>query len=77
MAMGNGSMAVFSIEPGVLDYIDGDSTSFEKKPLEALAMQDQLMAYQHKGFWMPMDKLSDKVELDKYWQTGNAPWKIW
>lgn len=67
----------FVLEPGVLDYIDGDSTSFEKKPLEALAMQDQLMAYQHKGFWMPMDKLSDKVELDKYWQTGNAPWKIW
>jgi glucose-1-phosphate cytidylyltransferase len=67
----------FVLEPAVFDCIEGDSVSFEKKPLERLAAKNQLMAYQHKGFWMPMDKLSDKVELEKLWQTGNAPWRIW
>jgi glucose-1-phosphate cytidylyltransferase len=67
----------FVLEPEVFNYIDGDAVSFEKRPLELLTAQNQLMAYYHKGFWMPMDKLSDKMELEKYWQTGYAPWKIW
>ena len=67
----------FVLEPGVFDYLENDATVFEKKPLETLAGRQQLMAYHHKGFWMPMDKLSDKVELEKLWISGNAPWKVW
>jgi len=67
----------FVLEPKVFDFLENDTTIFEKKPLETLAQQQQLMAYHHNGFWMPMDKLSDKVELEKLWQTGNAPWKVW
>ena len=67
----------FVLEPEVFVYIENEMTMLEKKPLESLAVEQQLMAYYHKGFWMPMDKLSDKIELEKYWQTGNAPWKVW
>ncbi|MDY5441250.1 MAG: glucose-1-phosphate cytidylyltransferase [Candidatus Enteromonas sp.] len=64
-------------EPEVLDFIDGDSTAFEKKPLSDLAHQGQLKAYLHKGFWHCMDTKRDHDELEELWRTGNAPWKVW
>jgi glucose-1-phosphate cytidylyltransferase len=67
----------FVLESDIFKYIKNDSTIFEKEPLKNLAEENQIKAYCHKGFWMPMDKLSDKIELEKMWETGNAPWKIW
>jgi glucose-1-phosphate cytidylyltransferase len=69
--------AFFVLEPGVFDYIDGDSTSWEREPLERLARDGQLMAYRHTSFWQCMDTLRDKKLLDDLWQGGNPPWKIW
>jgi glucose-1-phosphate cytidylyltransferase len=67
----------FVCEPRVLDYIqEGDSTIFERKPLEALAQDGELFTYRHEGFWQCMDTLADKNGLNKLWDTGNAPWKI-
>lgn len=67
----------FVLEPKVLDYIKDDGTMFERDPLQKLSSENQLNAFKHTGFWMPMDKLSDKVELERLWQTNNAPWKLW
>lgn len=67
----------FILEPVVLNYIVNDFVFFEREPLEKLTDENQLAAHYHKGFWMPMDKLSDKVELEKLWNTGKAPWKVW
>ncbi|MFC4762366.1 glucose-1-phosphate cytidylyltransferase [Dyella koreensis] len=67
----------FVLEPGVMDYIEGDSTIWEREPLEALAHNGQLSAYIHDGFWQPMDTLRDKIKLEELWQSGHAPWKIW
>lgn len=69
--------AFFVCEPDVFDYIDGDDTLFEKEPLEKLAANGQLMAYQHEGFWQPMDTLRDKVLLQRLWDTGTPPWRTW
>ncbi len=69
--------AFFVLEPGVFDYIDGDDTQWEKEPLERLAKDGQLMAYQHTSFWQCMDTLRDKRLLDNLWQSGKAPWKVW
>lgn len=67
----------FVLSPEVIDYIDGDTTSWEREPLERLASEGRLSAYRHPGFWQPMDTLRDKVFLEQLWQTGKAPWKIW
>lgn len=68
----------FVCQPEVFDYItDGDSTIFERAPLENLAKNGQLNAYKHRGFWQPMDMLRDKIELTKLWESGNAPWAKW
>jgi glucose-1-phosphate cytidylyltransferase len=67
----------FILSPKVLDYIDGDGTSWEKEPLERLAQEGQLSAYRHRGFWQPMDTLRDKKMLEKLWNNGAAPWNIW
>jgi glucose-1-phosphate cytidylyltransferase len=67
----------FVLEPSVLDYIKDDQTMFEREPLQKLSIDSQLSAFQHNGFWMPMDKLSDKVELEKLWVGNKAPWEIW
>lgn len=67
----------FVLSPRVLDYIEDDQTSWEAAPLEALAQQGQLMAYQHDGFWQPMDTLRDKNQLEELWASGKAPWKVW
>lgn len=69
--------AFFVLEPAVFDYIDGDMTMWEKKPLEQLAKDGQLVAYRHSSFWHCMDTLRDKRRLDAMWQGGNPPWKIW
>ena len=67
----------FVLEPAVLDLIEGDETSFEWKPMEELVRQGQLMAFQHPGFFQPMDTIRDKNQLEELWQTGQAPWKVW
>lgn len=69
--------AFFVLEPGVFDYIDGDKTHWEKEPLEGLAKDGQLMAYKHTSFWQCMDTVRDKKTLEKSWESGDAPWKVW
>jgi glucose-1-phosphate cytidylyltransferase len=69
--------AFFVLEPGVFDYIDGDDTLFEREPLERLAVDGQLMAYRHTGFWQCMDTLRDKYLLNSLWESGEPPWKTW
>lgn len=67
----------FVLEPEIFDYIEGDDTAWERKPLEGLARDGKLGAYRHRGFWLPMDKLKDKQDLEALWATGKAPWKVW
>lgn len=67
----------FILSPKVIDYIDNDLTIWEREPLEALTKESQLNAYQHKGFWHPMDTLRDKRYLDDLWNTNKAAWKNW
>lgn len=67
----------FVLSPRVLDLIEGDATIWERDPLEKLAKKGQLSAYNHSGFWQPMDTLRDKVQLEELWLSGKAPWKIW
>ena len=56
---------------------EGDETIWERSPLAKLAASGNLSAYRHNGFWLPMDTLRDRNELEKLWESGNAPWKIW
>jgi len=74
-AMINGGFFVLS--PKVLGRIGGDDTIWERGPLETLAADGQLAAYQHTGFWQPMDTLRDKIHLEELWASGQAPWKVW
>ncbi|MCU0590048.1 MAG: glucose-1-phosphate cytidylyltransferase [Desulfobacterales bacterium] len=67
----------FVLEPDVFDFIQNDSTVWEQSPMEKLAQEGQLSAFRHQGFWQPMDTLRDKNLLEKLWQSGTAPWKIW
>ena len=68
----------FVLEPGIFGYIENDEDAiWERKPLEMLANENQLMAFQNDGFWKPMDTLRDKIELEDAWQKNNAKWKIW
>ena len=67
----------FVLAPQCLDRIDGDGSSWEGQALTRLAGEDQLMAFEHDGFWQPMDTLRDKNHLEELWQSGRAPWKIW
>ena len=71
----NGGFMVMN--PEVFDYIEGDSTVYEKEPLENLAKNGQLMAYRHNGFWKCMDTQRDKMQLEEMWASGKAPWKTW
>ena len=66
----------FVLEPSVIDYIDGDETIWERAPLEDLSKDGELVAYQHTGFWQPMDTLRDKRELEMHWESGHAPWTM-
>lgn len=67
----------FVLSPKVIDLIEGDATSWEAEPLAQLAKSDQLMAYEHSGFWQAMDTLREKNLLEDLWQSGSAPWKRW
>jgi glucose-1-phosphate cytidylyltransferase len=67
----------FVLSPKVIDLIDGDATHWEREPLERLTAAGQLSAFQHRGFWQPMDTLRDKTLLEQLWASGKAPWKRW
>jgi len=71
----NGGFFVF--EPALFDYIEGDDSVLERKPLESLAREGQLAAYRHPGFWQPMDTIREKALLESLWASGKAPWKVW
>ncbi|MGH9445882.1 MAG: glucose-1-phosphate cytidylyltransferase [Terriglobia bacterium] len=71
----NGGYLVF--EPGLFDYLSGDSDSLEGHALERLAADGQLAAFKHYGFWQCMDTLRDKKHLENLWQSGAAPWRVW
>jgi len=77
---GDGTMingGFFVLSPKVLEHIEGDSTVWEQEPLNKLAENEQLMAYEHHDFWQPMDTLRDKHYLEELWQKKQAPWKVW
>ncbi len=67
----------FVLSPRVIDFIDDDSTLWEKLPMQHLAESGQLAAFRHDGFWQPMDTLRDKNHLEELWASGAAPWKLW
>ncbi len=69
----------FVLEPGIFEYLEGemDQVQWERQPLAAIAANGQLAAYRQHGFWKCMDALRDKIELEEFWESGNAPWKIW
>ena len=64
-------------QPELFDYIDGDETVFEKGPLTKLVAMHELVGFIHKGYWQCMDTLREKQQLEKLWDSGSAPWKIW
>ena len=77
---GDGGMVnagFFVLSTRVLQHLTGDACVWEREPLETLANAGQLSAYQHHGFWQPMDTLRDKTYLEDLWLTGKAPWKVW
>jgi len=77
---GDGGMingGFFVLSPKVLERVSGDESVWEQEPLISLAEDNELMAYEHEGFWQPMDTLRDKLHLEKLWQNGKAPWKNW
>ncbi|WP_409525353.1 glucose-1-phosphate cytidylyltransferase [Nitrincola sp. MINF-07-Sa-05] len=67
----------FVLSPKVIDLINSDQTSWEGEPLTQLASSGQLMAYEHRGFWQPMDTLREKNLLEELWQSGSPPWRVW
>ncbi len=77
---GDGGMingGFFVLSPKVLDYIEGDATLWEQEPLRNLAADGELMAFEHHGFWQPMDTLREKQLLNNLWDSGKAPWCVW
>ena len=67
----------FVLSPKCLGLIDGDAMSWESAPLTGLAQRGELVAFEHHGFWQPMDTLREKNLLEELWQSGRAPWKTW
>lgn len=67
----------FVLSPKVIDYIEGDSTLWERVPMEQIAKEGQMSAFLHRGFWQPMDTLRDKNYLEELWNLGKAPWNVW
>jgi len=67
----------FVLSPKVIDLIEDDSTVWEQDPMEKLASQGQMSAFEHDGFWQPMDTLRDKNYLEELWQSHTPPWKLW
>ena len=77
---GDGGMingGFFVLSPKVLDLIEGDHSSWESAPLTRIAAMGEMMAFEHQGFWQPMDTLRDKNQLEELWASGKAPWKVW
>jgi glucose-1-phosphate cytidylyltransferase len=77
---GDGGMingGFFVLSPRVLGYLENDHTAWEQQPLQRLAAEGEVMAYEHRGFWQPMDTLRDKSYLEELWASGKAPWKTW
>lgn len=77
---GDGGMingGFFVLSPKVIDLLKDDSTVWEREPLETLAERGQLSAFQHHGFWQPMDTLRDRIYLEDLWSKSRAPWKVW
>ena len=70
-------MVVFLFSHLKIDLIEDDQTVWERGPLETLAKSNNLKAFQHEGFWQPMDTLRDKNHLEELWKSGKAPWKTW
>jgi glucose-1-phosphate cytidylyltransferase len=67
----------FVCEPGVIEYVEGDATTWEREPLEKLARDDALSGYRHQGYWQAMDTLRDKMVLEAEWASGQPKWKVW
>jgi glucose-1-phosphate cytidylyltransferase len=67
----------FVLSPKCVELIEGDRSSWEDWPLTELARQGELMAFEHHGFWRPMDTLRDKTHLEELWASGEAPWRVW
>lgn len=67
----------FVLSPRVIDLVESDQSSWEGSPLVSLAADDQLRAFEHAGFWQPMDTLREKNQLEELWARGEAPWKVW
>lgn len=67
----------FVCEPSVFDVLEGDHEMFEQQPMKRLVEHNQVNSYKHLGFWRPMDTLHDNKELNRLWDSDNAPWKIW
>ncbi len=67
----------FVLSPDVIDLIDGDHTSWETEPLDRLVLNNELRAFEHEGFWQPMDTLREKNHLEELWRSGKAPWRQW
>lgn len=67
----------FVLSPGIFDYIDNDATIWEDKPLGTLSSEGNLIAFRHEGYWQPMDTIRERHFLEEYWQSGEAPWKVW
>ena len=67
----------FVLEPAVLDYIEGDGSTWEYEPMRRLAEDGQLMSHLHRGFWQPMDTLRDRMLLEEHWKNGQAAWQLW
>lgn len=67
----------FVLQPEVITLIDGDHSSWEGEPMAKLAALGQLTAFEHAGFWLPMDTLREKIQLDELWESGRAPWRVW
>ena len=65
------------LQPDIFNYIEGDGTVFEKETLEAVLRLGELKAYKHNGFWQCMDTQREKERLEKMWESGQAPWKLW
>jgi glucose-1-phosphate cytidylyltransferase len=67
----------FVLSPKIVDYIEGDHTTWEDSPIERLVADGQLSVYQHSGFWHPMDTIRDRAHLEALWSSGEAPWQVW
>jgi glucose-1-phosphate cytidylyltransferase len=71
------NIGYFIFEPQVFDYLEGDETVLEDKPLHRLAEEGQIAAYRHEGFWQPMDTYRESLMLNELWASGEAPWRTW